>query len=151
PHTKYCRNIIAESFKRILEDIAIASPACWFPGPECDGWNECIEARRRKLDRAALLSAVIPSHQEFYHFQTVFESQRGLLVLQKRFYEMAIFPLISVCRSLIGDYGHLSDLCVLFFDKVLASFALHLTAEKQLQPALKGVPRHRILGAEQLS
>src|SRR5260370_42500704 len=97
PQTKYWRNIMAESFSRMLVCIKLFLPACWFPRPSSNRGNECIQSRRWKLDAAALFGTLIARHQQFYNFQTIFESQLGPFVLKERFHEMTIFDLVSVC------------------------------------------------------
>src|SRR5262249_24097497 len=84
PPTKYCRNIIVDSFNRVPVCIFCRTlPASWLPCPACDGRDKCVQAFRRKLDRPALLRAEIARHQELHHFKAIVEGQQRFLILKK--------------------------------------------------------------------
>src|ERR1051326_5447079 len=115
PHTKYWRNIIVESRKRVL---GVISPPRWGPGAFRHSRNVRIQTRRRKIDRAALFGTEVSSHQKLHHFQPVFERECGFPILEKSPHEMTIFGLISISRGFTRHNRHLADLGVLLFDKI---------------------------------
>src|SRR5215467_13651193 len=97
PHTKYCRNIMVESSNRVL---SVISPPCRFPRALRHSRYVGIQTRRRKVDRAALFGAQVSRHQELYNLQPVLESERRFPILEKSFYEVAIFGFVSISRGL---------------------------------------------------
>src|SRR2546426_1117251 len=89
--------------------------------------REC--ARLRKIDRAALLGALIAGHEELHNLQTVFESQHGRGALKEGLNKVTILGLVTIRGRLIGDHRHLAHFGILFLDEVLAGLALNFAAE----------------------
>src|SRR5438034_10143629 len=66
------------------------------------------------------------------------------------FRSVSVFGVVAVRRRLLRHDGHQSHLGVLLLDEVFAGLALHLATEEQAQAGVERIPRHRVLGAEQL-
>src|SRR5258705_11694295 len=63
---------------------------------------------------------------------------------------MPVFRFVTIRGRFAGDHRHLSHFGVLLLDQVLACLSLDLTSEKELESGIERIPRHRVLGTEQL-
>ena len=76
--------------------------------------------------------------------------RRGDFLSEEHAHEMAVLRFVAVRRGLVRHDRHQPDLGVLLLDQILARLAAHGAREEQLEPAVERIPRHRILGPEQL-
>ena len=139
--------------RRVISCHCIMALRCCHPGfhvTACHRRNELVQPLRRKRERLALLGALIRRHEHFHNLESVVERQPRLFLAEKDAHEMAILGLVAVGRRLVGDDRHQPHLGVLLLDEIFALLAAHLAREEQLESAVERVPRHRVLGPEQL-
>src|SRR5215467_1109296 len=127
PHTKYCRNIIVESRRRVF---SVISPPRRVPGAFRHSRYVRIQTRRRKIDSTALFGAEVSGHQKLHHFQPIFECKRWFPILEKCPYEVTVFGLVSVSRGFTRYNRHLANFRVLLFNEILTGVRLYFTAKK---------------------
>src|SRR5688500_2477257 len=121
-----------------------------FPGTLRDRWDEGIEALWRELQGLPALRTHVGRHQDLHHLDSVLERQHPLLAPQKSAREMPVLSKVSVSLRLIRYDGHEAHLGVLLFHQVFTRLPLASPTEKELEPAVQRVPRHRVLRAEEL-
>jgi len=63
---------------------------------------------------------------------------------------MPVLRLIAVRRRFVRNYRHQPHLGVLLLHQVFAGLSLDLATEKQLEAAVQCIPRHRVLGPQEL-
>src|SRR5687767_13623874 len=121
-----------------------------FPIATRDSRYERVESLRRKIERPALLGALVTGHEDADDVEPILERQPGVLLPEKRTHEMAVLGVVAVDRRFVRDHRHQPRLRVLLLDEILAFPALQVAAEEEIEAAVEGVPRHRVLRTEQL-
>src|SRR6266516_4257738 len=122
----------------------------WLPRSFRDGRHECLQPLGGEFQRLPLLGAHVCGHQELHDLEAVVERQLRRFAPEEHAHEVPVLGLVAVHRRLARDDGHEPHLRVLLFDQGFTGLTFHLATEEQPERALKRVPRHRVLGAEQL-
>src|SRR5262245_36166850 len=86
------------------------------PRPLRDGRNELLQPPRRKLERRALLGALICGHEDFHNVEAVVERRLGLLLTEEHAHEMAVFGVVSVGGRFVREDRADADLSRFFFE-----------------------------------